>query len=74
MKNEYDIRGARVRRLAIEREARRSDRESFGRMSMLTQIFIAAVGLPVLVFLGVVFADSLTWLHSIAEIVAQVTR
>ncbi len=74
MKNEYDIRGTAMRRRLIERENRRSDAESFGRMSALTQILLMAVGLPTLVFLGVVFADSLTGLHSIAEIVAQVAR
>ncbi len=74
MKNEYDIRSLRVRRALIARESRRSDCESQGRMHWLTQVLVAAVALPVLVFLGVVFADSLTGLHSVASIVAQVAR
>lgn len=70
MKNEYDIRGTAMRRRLIERESSRSDTESHGRMSALTQILLMAVGLPALVFLGVVFADSLTELHSIAALMS----
>lgn len=74
MKNEYDIRGTAMRRRLIERESRRSDTESHGRMSALTQVLLMVVLLPLAVFLAVVFADSLTGLHSIAEIVAQAAR
>jgi len=71
MKNEYDIRGTAMRRRLIEREARRSDCESFGRMSALTQCLLVAVLLPLAVFIGVTVADSLTGLHVVAEVLAR---
>lgn len=74
MKNEYDIRGTAMRRRLIERESRRSDAESHGRMSALTQILLMAVLLPLAVFVGVTVADSLTGLHVVAEVLAKVTQ